>query len=89
MEGSPMWNAANVREHMEVMGSDGQCVGRVDGLEGSSIKLTREAPGTDGEHHYVPFTWVAAVDEKAVYLTVTSDEAREEWNAAPLEAGTG
>jgi len=84
-----MWNAANVREHMEVLGTDGKRVGLVDGLEGSSIKLTREGPGAEGQHHYVPFSWVEAVDNRAVYLTMTSDEVRKEWNAAPLEAGGG
>jgi hypothetical protein len=35
-----MFNKSEIKEHMEVLGSDGQHVGKVDHLEGSSdIKL--------------------------------------------------
>ena len=37
-----MFNKGDIKEHMEVLGSDGQHVGTVDHLEGSNqIKLTR------------------------------------------------
>jgi hypothetical protein len=43
----------DIREHMEVLGSDGQHVGTVDHLEGADkIKLTKHDAG-DGKHHYI------------------------------------
>jgi hypothetical protein len=35
-----------IKEHMEVVGSDGQHVGTVDGVEDDRIKLTKSDSGT-------------------------------------------
>jgi len=78
-------NAANIHEHMEVIGSCGKLLGHVDQLEGSSIKLTHDS-ARDGQHHYVPLDWVARVDEH-VHLNRDCGEARREWGAAPVGAG--
>src|SRR4051794_5153168 len=41
-----------IKEHMEVLGSDGVHVGTVDHLEGQDqMKLTKTDPDADGEHH--------------------------------------
>jgi len=49
-----MFNKSDIKEHMEVLGSDGQHVGTVDYLEGSSdIKLTKSDPS------YLTFTTVS------------------------------
>ena len=69
-------NAANIREHMEIIGSCGKLLGHVDKLEGSSIKLTTDS-APDGQHHYLPLDWVARVDEH-VHLNRGCDEARRE-----------
>ena len=37
-------DAMQIKEHMDVVGSDGQHVGTVDKLEGQQIKLTRKIP---------------------------------------------
>ena len=37
-----MFKKAEIKEHMEVLGSDGQHVGTVDHLEGSSDDQARE-----------------------------------------------
>ena len=63
-----------IREHMEVVGSDGQHVGTVDHLEGQDqIKLTRN-DSPDGRHHYIPTDWVDRVDD-TVHLNKPADEA--------------
>jgi hypothetical protein len=67
-----------IREHMEVVGSDGKQVGFVDRVEGESIKLTRDSPGADGEHRFVPLAWVARVDDH-VHLGKMADDVREQW----------
>ena len=63
---------AQVREHMDVIGPDGQRVGRVDGVEGDRIKLTRQ-DSPDGEHRYVSASEIAGIEDGAVRLA--SDDA--------------
>jgi hypothetical protein len=52
----------DIREHMEVIGSDGQHVGTVDHMDGADkIKLTK-ADSKDGQHHFIPLSLVDHVD---------------------------
>jgi hypothetical protein len=63
----------NIREHMEVVGSDGGHVGTVDHLDGPArIKLTRD-DSHDGMHHFIPTDWVDHVDQH-VHLNKPADE---------------
>lgn len=73
---------SQVREHMVVVGSDGQGVGKVDHVDGADIKLTRK-DSTDGKHHLIPLSWVAGVEGDKVKLSKTSDAAMREWREAP------
>jgi hypothetical protein len=75
----------NIREHMDVIGSCGNKLGVVDHVEGNSIKLTRN-DSPDGQHHYIPMTWVARVDNH-VHLSRNCGEAKREWETST--AGTG
>jgi hypothetical protein len=76
-----MVNAKTIREHMEVVGSDGQHVGTVDHLEGENrLKLTK-SDSADGKHHFVPLDWVESVDSK-VHLNKSSRDAMTGWQAA-------
>ena len=59
--------ADQIREHMEVMGEDGQSVGRVDSVDGERIKLTR-AESEDGQHHYIQCSDVAGIENDQVHL---------------------
>ena len=70
--------ASQIKQHMEVLGSDGEHVGTVDHLEGDDmIKLT-ETDLPDGQHHYLSADFVDRVDEH-VHLNITAAEAVEEW----------
>lgn len=62
-----------IKEHMEVVGSDGAHVGMVDGIEDHRIKLTR-AEG-DGEHHYVATALVQDIRGNTVTLTKAAADA--------------
>ena len=73
-----MADASQIREHMEVVGSDGGHVGTVDHLEGQRIKLAKNDPDSGGEHHYIHLDWVGGVDER-VRLNRTTAEAKDEW----------
>jgi hypothetical protein len=67
-----------VREHMEVVGSDGQPVGTVDKVSGDRIILTKNGPMAGGHHHSIPCSWIQSVDER-VTINKTAEQARERW----------
>ena len=72
-------NTANIREHMKVMGSDRQPVGTVDHIEGDRIKLGKNDPQADGQHHYIPADWVDRVENNQVYLRQKAQEVQQQW----------
>lgn len=69
---------ANVKEHMEVVGSDGGHVGTVDHVRGDTILLTKSDRDAHGQHHTIPVRWIETVDEQ-VRLNKTADEAQRMW----------
>lgn len=77
-----MTKVQDIKEHMEVLGSDGKHVGTVDHMEGGDkIKLTRSDPQSGGQHHLVPLGWVAKVDDK-VHLQKPAREVMLTWQTA-------
>jgi hypothetical protein len=76
-----MIDSSQIREHMEVLGSDGQHVGAVDSVEGQRIKLTRSDPAAGGEHHYLHLDMVGTVEGNAVHLVRTASQAMDEWGS--------
>jgi len=74
--GSP----ADIREHMEVYGSCGNMLGKVDHVEGDKIKLTKN-DSPDGQHHFIPTSWVAKVHDH-IHLNKNCGEAQREWQTA-------
>ncbi|WP_119421282.1 DUF2171 domain-containing protein [Desertibaculum subflavum] len=71
--------ANNIREHMEVLGSDRQRVGTVDHVEGNRLKLTKnDAP--DGQHHYIDLASCDRVEGDKVVLNQTCEQARKSWH---------
>jgi len=85
-----MINPQDIREHTEVVGSDGSHVGTVDHLEGGDrIKLTKKDPEAQGEHHYIPVSWVESVDGGQVRLNKSADEARQQWQSEGAAGASG
>ncbi|AXK82436.1 DUF2171 domain-containing protein [Pseudolabrys taiwanensis] len=76
-----MVNTQQIKEHMEVCGSDGAHVGTVDHLDGARIKLTKDDPKSGGKHHLIPVDWVDEIDEK-VHLKKSAKDAMAQWQAA-------
>ncbi len=74
--GSP----GDIREHMDVYGSCGNRLGKVDHVESDSIKLTKN-DSPDGQHHRIPMSWVAKVHDH-VHLNKSCGEAEKEWQPA-------
>ncbi len=74
-----MIQSAQIREHMEVVGSDGGHVGRVDHVRGGDIELTKLDLGSGFKHHLIPLTWVETIQDDKVRLSLTKDEAKASW----------
>ncbi|MBS0364163.1 MAG: DUF2171 domain-containing protein [Proteobacteria bacterium] len=77
-----MIDAARIKEHMDVEGSDGKHVGRVDKLMGDDIELTKFDVASGLKHHLIPLSWVEMVDDDTVRLNLTKDAARAAWRTA-------
>jgi hypothetical protein len=69
----------SVKEHAEVVGSDGSHVGTVDKVRGDRILLTKTDADAGGRHHSIPSSWITTVDEKKVTLSRTADDAKRQW----------
>jgi hypothetical protein len=69
----------DIREHMEVVGSDGEHVGTVDRVAGDRLILTRSDPQSGGAHHSLSCTDVDRVEDNRVILDGKADKARERW----------
>ena len=68
-----------VREHMEVVGSDGEHVGQVDRVAGDRIILTKSDPESGGAHHSLSCSHVERIEENRVILDCSADDARKHW----------
>jgi len=74
-----MIEAARIREHMEVVGSDGEHVGKVDHVLGTEIELAKLDLGAGLKHHLIPISWVEDVEDDKVRLNKTRDDAKAQW----------
>ena len=70
-------DTSQVKEHMDVVGSDNEHVGTVDKVEGQRIKLARKDPSAGGEHHYIDLSKVSSVQDGKVRLACSAQEARQ------------
>ena len=74
-----MIQGSEIREHMEVIGSDGEHVGKVDHVLGGDIELAKLDLGSGLKHHLIPLSWVDHVAENKVCLNMTKDAAKSSW----------
>lgn len=73
-----MVDTSKITEHMDVITSDRQTIGKVDHLDGSDkIKLTKN-DSSDGKHHHIPTSWIDHVDTH-VHLNKTAAEVTGSW----------
>ncbi len=76
-------NTQNIKEHMPIVCSNNGQFGTVDKVEGEMIKLTRD---NQGQHHWIPTSWVKSVDDK-VHVDRPGEQAMREWSSsAPVGA---
>ena len=64
-----------IREHMDVVGSDEQSVGKVDKVRGDRIILTK-GDSPDGQHHSIGCAMIDRVEGDKVFLDKRADEAK-------------
>jgi hypothetical protein len=74
-----MIQASEIREHMEVVGSDGGHVGKVDHVLATDIELSKMDLGSGFKHHLIPLTWVETIQDGKVCLNLTKDAAKAGW----------
>ncbi|HEY8446210.1 MAG TPA: DUF2171 domain-containing protein [Thermomicrobiales bacterium] len=74
-----MGDRDRIREHMPVVCSNNKQFGTVDRVEGEFIKLTKD---DRGQHHWIPMSWVTAVDDQ-VHVDRPGDQAMREWLSMP------
>lgn len=74
-----MINVEKIKEHMEVVASDGRHVGKVDHVRGSEIELAKFDLGAGLKHHMIPLSWVEDVRDEKVRLNLTQDAAKALW----------
>ena len=68
-----------VREHMEVVGSDGEHVGTVDRSAGDRLILTKSDPESGGSHHSLTCTMIDRIEGDKVILDQPAEQAKKQW----------
>ena len=51
---------SQIKDHMQIVGSDGQQLGSVERVDGSSRIKFAPKGAADGRDHFVPLDWVAS-----------------------------
>ncbi|WP_293683087.1 DUF2171 domain-containing protein [uncultured Phenylobacterium sp.] len=74
-----MIQASQITEHMEVVGSDGGHVGKVDHVVGDQIELAKFDFGSGFKHHMIPMTWVETIQNGKLCLNRTKEAAKAAW----------
>ena len=77
-----MTNTKQIKEHAEVVGSDGQHVGTVDAVEGDEIILTKSDPTSGGQHHSIPVDMIDSVEPDTVHLNLPANQVRQQWQVS-------
>ena len=70
---------STVKEHAEVVGSDGEHVGTVDKVRDDRILLTKNDADAGGRHHSIPSSWLQSTDGGKVTLSKTAADAKQAW----------
>ena len=79
---------SGIREHMDVVGSDGETVGKVDCVKGDRIVLTKD-DSPDNRHHLLDCSLVQSVEGDQVRLDVPAEEAKSRWEDAGKRGASG
>lgn len=70
-----MINASQIKQYMEVKGSDGKHVGTVLGVENGRLKVA-----SSGMDHDIDIEMVDAIKDQTVHLRKTAEETVRTWH---------
>ena len=73
-----MVQASQIRNQMHIVGSDGQQLGSVEQVDGSSRIKFAPKTGARGGDHFIPLAWVASVEGQTVRLSKSSHDVQQE-----------
>jgi hypothetical protein len=79
-EDAQMMHVDQIREGLQVVGSDQGHVGTVDALTGQLLKLKKNDPASGGTHHYLDIGLIADIEGDTIKLLVTADDAKLRWS---------
>ncbi len=74
-----MIHESKILEHMEVIGSDGGHVGKVDRVIAGDIELAKFDFGAGLRHHLIPMIWASEILDNKICLSLTKDAAKAAW----------
>jgi len=78
-----MIQASQIKPKTPVVCSNNGQFAVVDHMEGTDmIKLNKDS---QGQHHYIPLSWVKAVDDK-VHIDRPGELAMREWSSSPVQS---
>lgn len=77
-----MVDVSQIKEHADVVGSDGAQVGTVDHVDKGEIKLTKKDAAAGGLHHFIPVDFVQSVEGNTVRLDRPAEEVKREWSTS-------
>jgi hypothetical protein len=70
-----MINVSQIKEHMEVKGSDGKHIGTIIGVEDGHLKIA-----SGGIDHEIATDMVAAIEKQTIRLRQTAAETIRSWH---------
>lgn len=68
-----------VREHMDVVGSDDEHIGAVDKVAGDRLILAKSDPASGGVHHSISCSDIDRIEGDRVILDCKADETKRRW----------
>jgi hypothetical protein len=76
-----MIQSNQIKPDMPVFCSEDGQFATVDHMEGTdTLKLKKDK---DGQHHYIPLSWVTSTESNKVKIDRPGDQAMQEWSQTP------
>lgn len=71
-----MIDTNQIKPHTLVVDANDTQIGKVDHVQGQSLKLTKD---DSGKHHLIPLDWIDRVDDQGVHVNKKADEVQKSW----------
>jgi hypothetical protein len=72
---------SSIREHMDVVGSDGETIGKVDCVKGDHVVLTK-SDSDDNRHHRIDCSMIQSIEGDQVRLDMPAEEAKSRFESS-------